>query len=55
MARIRWIEDFSDGALTRAQHAMIASYGSVRLADSFDIHPPPEREPEGVPRAVTGD
>lgn len=27
----------------------------VRLADSFDIHPPPEREPEGIPRAVSGD
>ncbi|MBV8527102.1 MAG: hypothetical protein JOZ75_02170 [Candidatus Dormibacteraeota bacterium] len=27
----------------------------VRLADSFDIHPPAEREPEGIPRAVTGD
>ena len=26
----------------------------VRLADAFDIHPPPEREPEGIPRAVTG-
>ena len=24
----------------------------VRLADAFDIHPPPERDPGGVPRAV---
>ena len=26
----------------------------VRLADAFDIHPPPVLDPEGVPRAVTG-
>ncbi len=26
----------------------------VRLADAFDIHPPPDRDPEGMtPRAVT--
>jgi len=25
----------------------------VRLADAFDIHPPPEIEPDGVPKAVT--
>ena len=25
----------------------------VRLADAFDIHPPPDRDPGGVPRAVT--
>lgn len=25
----------------------------VRLADAFDIHPPPEMEPGGVPKAVT--
>ena len=25
----------------------------VRLADAFDIHPPPVLEPDGVPRAVT--
>ncbi len=24
----------------------------VRLADAFDIHPPPVMDPEGVPRAV---
>jgi alkylhydroperoxidase family enzyme len=28
----------------------------VRLADAFDIHPPPERDPDGVPpRAVLYD
>ena len=26
----------------------------VRLADAFDIHPPPGLDPDGVPRAVTG-
>lgn len=26
----------------------------VRLADAFDIHPPPVFDPDGVPRAVTG-
>lgn len=26
----------------------------VRLADAFDIHPPPILDAEGVPRAVTG-
>ena len=26
----------------------------VRLADAFDIHPPPVLDPDGVPRAVTG-
>jgi alkylhydroperoxidase family enzyme len=25
----------------------------VRLADAFDIHPPPVLDPEGVPRAIT--
>lgn len=25
---------------------------AVRLADAFDIHPPPERDPDGVPRAI---
>ena len=25
----------------------------VRLADAFDIHPPPVLDPDGVPRAVT--
>ena len=25
----------------------------VRLADAFDIHPPPDRDPDGVPRAIT--
>lgn len=25
----------------------------VRLADAFDIHPPPLVDPDGVPRAVT--
>ena len=25
----------------------------VRLADAFDIHPPPMLDPDGVPRAVT--
>jgi alkylhydroperoxidase family enzyme len=25
----------------------------VRLADAFDIHPPPDRDPDGIPRAVT--
>jgi alkylhydroperoxidase family enzyme len=25
----------------------------VRLADAFDIHPPPVLEPDGVPKAVT--
>jgi alkylhydroperoxidase family enzyme len=25
----------------------------VRLADAFDIHPPPTMDPDGVPRAVT--
>ncbi len=27
----------------------------VRLADAFDIHPPPIMDPEGIPRAVTGE
>jgi alkylhydroperoxidase family enzyme len=27
----------------------------VRLADAFDIHPPPERDPDGVPAAVRPD
>ena len=26
----------------------------VRLADAFDIHPPPVLDADGVPRAVTG-
>jgi len=26
----------------------------VRLADAFDIHPPPGLDPDGVPKAVTG-
>jgi alkylhydroperoxidase family enzyme len=26
----------------------------VRLADAFDIHPPPMMDPGGVPKAVTG-
>lgn len=26
----------------------------VRLADAFDIHPPPMMDPDGVPTAVTG-
>ena len=26
----------------------------VRLADAFDIHPPPMMDPDGVPKAVTG-
>jgi alkylhydroperoxidase family enzyme len=26
----------------------------VRLADAFDIHPPPVLDPDGVPKAVTG-
>jgi alkylhydroperoxidase family enzyme len=26
----------------------------VRLADAFDIHPPPILDPDGIPRAVTG-
>jgi alkylhydroperoxidase family enzyme len=26
----------------------------VRLADAFDIHPPPVMDPDGVPKAVTG-
>ena len=25
----------------------------VRLADAFDIHPPPMMDPDGVPKAVT--
>jgi alkylhydroperoxidase family enzyme len=25
----------------------------VRLADAFDIHPPPALDPDGVPKAVT--
>ncbi len=25
----------------------------VRLADAFDIHPPPVWEPDGIPKAVT--
>jgi len=25
----------------------------VRLADAFDIHPPPVLDPDGVPKAVT--
>jgi alkylhydroperoxidase family enzyme len=27
----------------------------VRLADAFDIHPPPAMDPDGVPAAVIGD
>ena len=27
----------------------------VRLADAFDIHPRPETEPQGLPRALTGE
>jgi alkylhydroperoxidase family enzyme len=26
----------------------------VRLADAFDIHPPPLMDPDGIPKAVTG-
>jgi len=26
----------------------------VRLADAFDIHPPPVMDPDGVPKAVMG-
>lgn len=27
----------------------------VRLADAFDIHPAPEYDPDGPPRALTGE
>lgn len=27
----------------------------VRLADAFDIHPKPEYDPDGPPRALTGE
>jgi len=27
----------------------------VRLADAFDIHPPPVMDPTGIPKAVTGE
>ncbi len=27
---------------------------TVRIADAFDIHPPPDRDPDGVPKAITG-
>lgn len=27
----------------------------VRLADAFDIHPPPVMDPTGIPKAITGE
>jgi alkylhydroperoxidase family enzyme len=46
-------EGWSDAQIAEAVYVGALFNLFVRLADAFDIHPPPERDPEGeVPEAV---
>lgn len=54
------VQGLRDAGWTDAQIAEAAYNGAffnmaVRLADAFDIHPSPDREPNGVPKAVAGE
>lgn len=45
---------WSDAQIAEAVYVGALFNLFVRLADAFDIHPPPERDPDGmVPAAVT--
>jgi alkylhydroperoxidase family enzyme len=44
---------WSDAQIAEAVYDAALFNLFVRLADAFDIHPPPSYEPAGVPRAVT--
>jgi alkylhydroperoxidase family enzyme len=51
------VQELRDVGWTDAQIAEAVYNGAyfnmaVRLADAFDIHPPPEREPEGTPKVI---
>jgi alkylhydroperoxidase family enzyme len=51
------VQELRDVGWTDAQIAEAAYNGAyfnmaVRLADAFDIHPAPERDPDGVPRII---
>jgi alkylhydroperoxidase family enzyme len=43
---------WSDAQIAEATYVGALFNLFVRLADAFDIHPPPERDPEGVPPAA---
>ena len=52
------VQGLRDVGWTEAQIAEAVYIGAlfamfVRLADAFDIHPPPMMDPDGVPGAVT--
>ena len=52
------VQALRDAGWTDAQIAEAVYDGAlfnllVRLADAFDIHPPPMMDPDGVPKAVT--
>lgn len=52
------VQGLRDAGWTEPQIAEAVYIGAlfalfVRLADAFDIHPPPMMDPDGVPRAVT--
>lgn len=54
------VQGLRDVGWTEAQIAEAVYDGAlfnmfVRLADAFDIHPPPEFDVDGIPKAVTGD
>lgn len=54
------VQGLRDAGWTDAQIAEAAYNGAyfnmaVRLADAFDIHPAPDREPGGIPKAVAGE
>ena len=44
---------WSDAQIAEAVYDAALFSLFVRLADAFDIHPPPEYEPDGVPSAVS--
>lgn len=53
------VQGLRDAGWTDAQIAEAVYDGALfnlftRLADAFDIHPPPVMDPDGVPKAVTG-
>ena len=52
------VQELRDVGWTDAQIAEAVYNGAyfnmaVRVADAFDIHPPPERDPDGVPKAIS--
>lgn len=54
------VQGLRDAGWTDAQIAEAVYDGAlfnlfVRLADAFGIHPPPLMDPDGVPKAVTGE